>query len=102
ARIAARARQPRHEYRGSRESSRYRTHRRASLHEGSARSRLGDSHVGRAAALWILAVAERAFRALLLRGVLARLPSRRLSPRGALIRRPRATFRLLVLEFDPQ
>ena len=63
---ARRARAPRIEELAA--GPRRRAHRRAPLHQGPARPRPGDPHLGRAAAGRVPAVAERALGVLLLRG----------------------------------
>ena len=68
---------------------RRRAHRRPPLHQGPARPRPGDPHLGGAAAGRLPAVAERAQRVLLLRGLLARLPAGRLPARDPGVRRTR-------------
>ena len=73
--------------RRGRRDPRGRRHRRAPLHQGSARSRPRDPHLGRAAAVGLPAVAERALGVLLLRCAVAGLPPRRLPARDALVRR---------------
>jgi hypothetical protein len=62
---------------------------------GSARPGPRDPHVGGAAARRVPALAERAQRVLLLRGLLARLPQGRLPARPARLRRAAPSFRLL-------
>ena len=75
-----------HEHRGAGRGHRRRAHRRAPLHQGPARPRPGDPHLGRAAPRRVPALAERAQRVLLLRGLLARLPQGRLPARAARLR----------------
>ena len=66
------------------------------LHEGPARPRPRHPHLGRAAARRLPALAVRAQRVLLLRGLLARLPSRRLPPGAAGVRRAQPSLRRLT------
>ncbi len=70
-------------------------HRRAPVHQGPARSRPGDSHLGRAAAERLPHVAKRPHRVLFLRRVLARFSTRRLLARVAKLRPARASARPL-------
>ena len=76
-----------------RRDHRRRAHRRAPLHQGPARPRPGDPHLGRAAARRLPALAEREVGVLLLRGLLARLPPRRLPARDPRLRPARAAVR---------
>ena len=62
----------------------------ARVHEGPARPRPRHPNVGRAAPVGLHAVAVRALRVLLLRGLLARLPPRRFPASPALLRAARA------------
>ena len=71
---------------------RRRAHRRAPLHQGPARPRPGDPHVGRAAARRVPALAEREVGVLLLRGLLARLPPGGLPARDPGLRAARAAY----------
>ena len=73
-----------------------RGHRRAPLHQGPARPRPRHPHLGRAAARRFPAVAERDVGVLLLRGLLARLPSRRLPARSPGVCRPAPSLRRLT------
>ncbi len=72
-----------------------RGHRRAPLHQGPARPRPRHPHVGRAAARRLPALAERDVGVLLLRGLLAGLPSRRLPARPEGVCRPAPSLRRL-------
>ncbi len=70
--------------------------RAAPLHQGPARPRPRHPHVGGAAARRLPPLAEREVGVLLLRGVLAGLPARRLPPGVALVCEPGAPLRPLT------
>ena len=94
---AARARGARrHVHRGTRRGHRRRPHRRAPLHEGPARSRPGDPHVGRAAAVGFPALAVGALGVLLLRRAVAGLPQDRLPAGAARLRHAAAAVRRMT------
>ncbi len=77
---------------------RRRAHRRPPLHQGPARPRPRHPHQRRAASRRVPALAERAERVLLLRGLLARLPPGRLPARRACLRRTRAAVRFVKVD----
>ena len=82
--------------RGARRGPRRRAHRRAPLHQGPARSRPRHPHLRRATPGRVLALAVGAERVLLLRGLLARLPPRRLPARHPGLHAARTSLRSLI------
>src|SRR5690606_35532869 len=96
AQAAAAARRGGHHHRGARGGARRRPHRCAPLHLRPAGSGPGHPNLGRTAPVRFPALAVRALRVLVLRGVLAGVPARRLPAGPARLRRPAPPLRFLA------